>query len=143
MLFRSCHAPADALPGCGGPPWAAAHLRGLTAHPGGRALASGPRHRLTCSPLLVASRGARGAAPGEQVDWQTYLSPPTGEADIFFPTDFELLQCLVEGSGGRGVSAETSHAFLTRHARCERTATLTGFNPMLETYVNTRFLSSQ
>jgi hypothetical protein len=144
----TCHAPADAPPGCGGPPWAALHLRGLTERPGGRLLASGPAHRLTSAPLLVASKGGR-CGSGER-DHATYLSPPLGEADIFFPTDFGLLAHMVAGLGGGGssggggsaVAVEPSRDFLTRHAQWERTRTLTGFNPMLDTYANTRFLSS-
>lgn len=135
----ACHAPADALPGCGGPPWAATHLRGLAGHPLGRLLASGLRGRLLSAPLLVASK-----APGAgEKDHASYLAPPLGEADIFFPTDFGLLAHMVGGLGGRSVRVEASSDFLRRHARWERTATLTGFNPMLDTYTNTMFLHAE
>ena len=127
-----CHAPADALPGCGGPPWAALHLRGLTERPGGALLASGPRHAPASAPLLVASKGSGSG----QRDHASYLCPPLGEADIFFPTDFGLLARMA----GAGAGVQTSREFLLQHAQCERTRTQTGFNPMLETYSNTRFL---
>ena len=129
-----CHAPADALPGSGGPPWAARHLRGLTERPGGVLLASGPRRAPASAPLLVASKGSGG---GER-DHASYLCPPLGEADIFFPTDFGLLARMA----GCGARAQASADFLRQHAQCERTRTQTGFNPMLETYLNTSFLRS-
>jgi hypothetical protein len=104
-------------------------------------LASGPQHRLTCAPLLVASKWQHLG----QRDHATYLSPSLGEADIFFPTDFGLLAHIVAGmagGGAGGVAVTTSRDFLLQWARWERTQTLTGFNPMLDTYANTRFLTT-
>ena len=158
-----CHAPADALPGCGGPPWvpwgagkkeavavavspaSPLGLRGLVGRPGGGLLASGLGQRLICAPLLVASKGVHAGQQEEGVgewDHATYLHPGQGEADIYFPTDFALLAHLVSGQSGGAAAVHTSKDFLTRHGRWERTSTLTGFNPMLERYKNTRFLTT-
>ena len=62
-----------------------------------------------------------------------------------FPTDFDALAVMVgKVAGGEGkVSVLHSSDFLRRYGRLERTTTLTGFNPMLETYKNTKFLTFQ
>ena len=61
-----------------------------------------------------------------------------------FPTDFDALAVMVgKVAGGGEVSVHHSSDFLRRYGRLERTTTLTGFNPMLETYKNTKFLTYQ
>ena len=138
-----CYAPPDALPGCGGPPWGSPALRGLMRRPFGRVLSYGLLNPLH-SPLLVASK-----CPETRMtrDHGTYLSPPLGSADIFFPTDFPLLAYMASrvGGGGGAVARQPpiiieSSEFLKAHGRVERTCTLSGFNPMLDTFKNTKFM---
>lgn len=125
---------------------------------------------------LVASKDA---GSRRTVDHATYLSPPLGTADVFFPTDFTLLAKLVQarsvergvGVGGQrvrdaaaaaaaaavsssghassasrppfsGVKLQSQAAFLSRYAECARTRTITGYNPMLEDYLNTAVLTT-
>jgi hypothetical protein len=122
-----------------------------------------PRHRPT-SPL-VASKGEGGAGGGEggggdadsraTVDHATYMSARPGTADIFFPTDFSLLAHMVRAERERAASPSSSSSsppprpppkvfasadFLRAYGQVERTRTLTGYNPMLEDYHNTRIL---
>jgi hypothetical protein len=71
------------------------------------------------------------------------MSAAEGSADIFFPTDFKLLERLVRGASGRpqmNVTVKKSADFLEQHAAVERTRTMIGYNPMLQDYPNTRFL---
>eukprot|EP00937_MAST-01D_sp_MAST-1D-sp2_P004553 g4553.t1 len=98
--------------------------------------------------------GAGGA--GAVVDHESYLDVSTGQADIFFATDFEALRrahvkavaaagqgLAREGEGGGEVPAGRvlpSSAFLGEFGEVARTATLSGFNPMLEDFTNTAFL---
>jgi hypothetical protein len=145
-----------------------------------------------CSPLVAS----KNASTRKTVDHPTYMSPRAGTADIFFPTDFELLARMVaavrseadalrsiEGrttfatpvtssdenistsggadhvrtpsagagvsvpqrqaagsSSGRAVQVLASSEFLRTWGEVARTATLTGYNPMLEDYPNTRFI---
>jgi hypothetical protein len=98
---------------------------------------------------LVASKSR-----GKTTDHATYLSPhPLGSADIFFPTDFRGLGRLIEaaaqgeGRGGKPGSAtpavlvQSSSAFLSVHGEVARTRTVLGYNPLLEDYNNTAFLT--
>lgn len=96
------------------------------------------------------------------------LYVPWGSADIFFPTDFELLAALyrsaaaggaalrrASGLGGQPTSAgggpggtEAFHLpageFLSNFAPSKRTRVLSGWNPMLNDWPNTRiFLGSR
>ena len=146
---------------------------------------------------LVASKGG----PARRTrDHANYLAPHRGRADIFFPTDFQLLRDMVlaaraeaaaaraaqraagadvggggqgaavaggggegaatAGGGGHGASAGTrvggactpeddpsvrvrpSAEFLMEHAEVARTATISGWNPMLQDYLNTAVLTA-
>lgn len=111
-----------------------------------------------CSPLVAS----KGGPLRRTVDHPTYLSPRRGIADIFFPTDFTALAAMVRhvrragGSGNvaggtgagsgvapdDGVRVQPSGAFLAAHADVSRTRTLSGFNPLLEDYRNTRVLTA-
>jgi hypothetical protein len=143
-----------------------------------------------CSPLVAS----KNATTRKTVDHPTYMSPRAGTADIFFPTDFELLARMIaavrteadasrsvdstsvatvtsavenagrscapapptisrasvpqrhasagsnSSSSGNAVQVLASSEFLRTWGEVARTATLTGYNPMLEDYSNTRFI---
>jgi hypothetical protein len=88
-----------------------------------------------------------GAKP---VDHGTLLVP-LGSADIFFPTDFDLLCRLYRESAATAAAARgarppavtarhtPSREFFIRLADLRATATLSGYNPLLEDFANTRF----
>lgn len=97
----------------------------------------------------------------QMVDHATYMSAAKGTADIFFPTDFGFLQHMVRevraqqavavaaapaGKAGAGaapvVTAEQSGRFLARYADVSRTRTMSGYNPLLEDFVNTQILTA-
>jgi hypothetical protein len=94
---------------------------------------------------LTASKDA---ATRRTRDHATYMSAEEGTADIFFPTDFAALAAMAAGGGGGGgagaggrpVTVQPSAHFLAAYAEVDRTRTLTGFNPLLEDYTNTRVL---
>ncbi len=89
---------------------------------------------------------------GKTVDHATYLSPSEGTADIFFPTNFSVLARMVDDERRRDSARGTdvgaparvlaSSEFLLTYgaAQVQRTRTMTGYNPMLEDFTNTRFL---
>lgn len=87
---------------------------------------------------------------GETKDHSSYLEA-MGNADIFFPTDFQLLERLdhyaATGSAEMDTSDRistvvTSAEFMEQCAQVDKTKTLDGFNPLLEDYSNTKFYIS-
>jgi len=82
---------------------------------------------------------------GTTIDHSTYLVD-TGTADIFFPSDFALLQRLYQGAAPqqRGARHMKSKEFFKQHAPDGGGATKTasGYNPLVEDYSNTSFLLS-
>lgn len=81
---------------------------------------------------------------GETVACSTYLLQ-RGLFDIFFPINFAtskaLLDRLGEAVGRRSPAVVQKHAdFCRAHMECDRTATRSGYNPMLEDFENVSFL---
>ena len=89
---------------------------------------------------LVARRDAHAR---DTADYASYLAPdPAGAADIFFATDFAALAQAVAERSRRNVSVQSTGSFLRRHVGLENLRTMSGFNPVLHTYSNTRVLTS-
>ena len=82
------------------------------------------------------------SSSGGKVDHGHYTQN-VGGADIFFATDFRWLASAYTSVMEDGADAEvlSSRAFLEMHVNPERTETRTGYNPMLEDYANTAFLT--
>ncbi|KDD76562.1 putative S-adenosyl-L-methionine-dependent methyltransferase [Helicosporidium sp. ATCC 50920] len=81
---------------------------------------------------------------GKTLDHATYLLPP-GTADIFFPTNFELLgklyrQAAARGQGGGEARALKSAEFMKEWAEEGATAVADGYQPLTEDYTNTSVL---
>ena len=90
---------------------------------------------------LVASQPGGGATR----DWPSYLDCPAGECDILFPTDFELLGVLAERAGCRRGAARSTAEFLRgalAAAEIAATRSVSGFNPLLDEFANTRVFVS-
>ncbi|GBF96788.1 hypothetical protein Rsub_09644 [Raphidocelis subcapitata] len=129
--------------------------------------AARPRHTLIAADFDalpdVALPGANAplvsgrAAPGVARDYKTVLVP-WGAADIFFPTDFEALGRLYAaaaasggdgggggGSKGRADGGRVSYRhmptaeFVQALGLSRHTQTLSGWNPLLQDWPNTRF----
>eukprot|EP00742_Colponemidia_sp_Colp-10_P001435 GILJ01001544.1.p1 GENE.GILJ01001544.1~~GILJ01001544.1.p1 ORF type:complete len:412 (+),score=59.00 GILJ01001544.1:95-1330(+) len=83
----------------------------------------------------------KGAKPEETFDYDTYLVP-RGSADIFFPTDFELLKLMYQNVTGRPALVVKSKDFMQNFALVHRTSTMNGYNPLLEEFPNTSILIS-
>jgi len=97
------------------------------------------------APLVSSTRGGRA---------HDFPSPyvKCGEADIFFPTDFDALAGMydaagqhVEISGSKGQFERRttgkhykSGEFLRQWADTDKTVTLSGYNPLTEDFTNTR-----
>lgn len=75
---------------------------------------------------------------GGNVDHGTYLVP-IGEADIFFPVNFDLLVELYRTAGGGPAEHVSSRAFLEKWIGDAETRCHDGYNPVLDDYTNTRF----
>ena len=91
------------------------------------------------APLVASTRG------GTTHDYGTYLMNP-GDADIFFPSDFELLSRLYATRVGREAQHMKAQSFFEQWAeggdagvvrRCRD-----GYDPLLQDYSNTAFLLS-
>eukprot|EP00897_Mesotaenium_endlicherianum_P005548 jgi/Mesen1/5020/ME000025S04412 len=111
--------------------------------------------------VSIAGRGAPLVATkkkGVTIDYPSYLST-RGKADIFFPTDFTMLQRIDHVCWARAVGwapdANGAHAsvprlsavidssnFMTRYASWDKTRTQSAYNPLLEDYTNTKFYLS-
>lgn len=86
------------------------------------------------APLVASQR------PGVTLDHT--LLVPRGEADIFFPTDFELAQAMLRQVGGRASRVLPSGAWLAEALGPElrRARAASGFNPLVSEFPNTRVL---
>lgn len=75
----------------------------------------------------------------EKKDFDNYLVQK-GEADIFFPTNFELLQKMyLEVCKKKSLSMK-SHVFMNEFAKEKWAETRSGYNPLKEDFLNTSFL---
>ncbi|KAJ2364387.1 hypothetical protein H4S01_003807 [Coemansia sp. RSA 2610] len=117
-----------------------------------------PRHRIVLSdfytlpdtvPNAVDAPVVQTRFDGSMVPCDTYLVQP-GWFDIFFPTNFELLQQLyiatcrkptVSAALGQ-VQVCTQREFALQNADLPQTATRSGENPMVDFYENNKFLLS-
>lgn len=96
---------------------------------------------------LVSGRGEGGSVR----DYSSTLVP-WGTADIFFPTDFDGLCQLYAAAAAAEQSAQrqrlsSSHSstaeFMSAFGESKRTRTLSGFNPLLQDWQNTRIFVGQ
>jgi|NOAtaT_7_FD_contig_31_9166760_length_2563_multi_6_in_0_out_0_2 hypothetical protein len=79
------------------------------------------------------------------MDYPNYLVP-VGAADIFFPTNFKVLELLHRHySQDRDYSAQTfsTAEFMRAFADFERCRTKSGYNPLLEDYSNMKIFTAQ
>ena len=84
----------------------------------------------------------KGKESHEKKDYSTYLVN-TGEADIFFPTDFKLLQQIHRHTTGRPAMAMKAHKFMSKYAKKDWTQTKTGYRPLFDDFRNTSFLTTE
>ncbi|CAL8470142.1 g9684 [Coccomyxa elongata] len=95
------------------------------------------------APLVATTAG------GKTIDHSTYLVD-AGSADIFFPTDFYMLERMYgvlskrdSASEGITTSVLKNEAFMKRYASIAETTTVQGYNPLLQDYSNTSFFIGQ
>lgn len=74
----------------------------------------------------------------EKKDFDSYLVEP-GEADIFFPTDFELLKKIYKGVCKKKAVTLKTHEFVSEFAKEKWGETRSGYNPLKEDFLNTAF----
>jgi len=75
----------------------------------------------------------------------TYLVPK-GSCDIFFPTDFDYLKkmyMIVTGKKKQQIQIMDNNRFITKFQDSSQTLTKSGYNPMLQEYVNMKYLLSE
>ncbi|XVE84759.1 hypothetical protein DITRI_Ditri17bG0038500 [Diplodiscus trichospermus] len=93
---------------------------------------------------------------GHSSDYSNYLDAK-GDADIFFPTDFWLLECIdhycsgwlkmqkdkssTQGKKRRTITLDTS-SFMEEFGLPSKTRTKDGYNPLLDDFKNTKFYLS-
>ncbi|XP_022761911.1 protein arginine methyltransferase NDUFAF7 homolog, mitochondrial [Durio zibethinus] len=93
---------------------------------------------------------------GHSSDYSNYLDAK-GDADIFFPTDFWLLECIdhycsgwlklqkdkssTQGRKRRTITLDTS-SFMEEFGLPSKTRTKDGYNPLLDDFKNTKFYLS-
>ena len=104
--------------------------------------------RAVNAPLVTS----RDPVTGAHHDHPSYLAHDLGTADIFFPVDFLLLKDLYRyfvarqdrlGRDRQQARVLKSSAFLARHASVAETATRSGYNPLIEDFLNTSFFLSE
>ncbi|XP_041024725.1 protein arginine methyltransferase NDUFAF7 homolog, mitochondrial isoform X1 [Juglans microcarpa x Juglans regia] len=102
------------------------------------------------APLVSTKNG------GSSLDYGSYLDAK-GDADIFFPTDFWLLECIDhycsgwlkslkdrssnQGKKRRTLTLDTS-SFMEEFGLPSKTRTKDGYNPLLDDFKNTKFYIS-
>jgi SAM-dependent MidA family methyltransferase len=88
-----------------------------------------------CAPVVQFKQHNR------TVQMPTYLVEE-GRCDIFFPTNFTLLQQMYAELCGMQTRVMSQSDFLQLHAPVERAATRSGWNPLLEDYSNMSVLTA-
>ena len=68
------------------------------------------------------------------------LVNPPGEANVYFPVDFELIQLIYKMRYNKSSSIRDFSSFMTDNSLKEWGLTRFGFNPLIETHKNTKFL---
>lgn len=79
---------------------------------------------------------------GTTKDFGSYLVP-RGTADVFFPSDFSMLARLYKSAaqgGAQTTVVQKSSRFLEAYADLAATRTISGYNPLLEDFLNTSVL---
>lgn len=74
------------------------------------------------------------------------LLVPVGSSDIFFPTKFSALKemYLREAERGGSCRVESPWSFFLNHGDLQATTTMSGYNPMIEDFLNTKvFIGSR
>lgn len=74
-------------------------------------------------------------------DYGSYLLPP-GLLEIFFPTDFSLLKLAYESITKKECQVMKTTDFMCNYAPLTLSKTITGYNPLIEDFLNTSFLIS-
>lgn len=77
----------------------------------------------------------------EKHDYQTYLVG-RGEADIFFPTDFQLISTMYKHVCNRKSTILKTHEFVDEFAKEKWCETKSGYNPLKEDFLNTSIITS-
>ena len=75
----------------------------------------------------------------EHLDYDSIETAEFGKCDIFFETDFELAGRILENFGGRYRVSKPAE-FFGEFGRAKWAETQSGYNPMKEDFLNTRFL---
>lgn len=95
-----------------------------------------------CTPPLAWSLAALAQVNGQTLDHNSYLVPK-GTADIFFPTNFQLLQQLHQLANRQQGEAQgqvmKTRTFMEQYADVQATCTTSGYNPLLHDFTNTSF----
>ena len=107
-----------------------------------------PQHQLVMSDFYALPDAVDGVdGPVVQTRYQesmvacsTYLVQP-GWFDIFFPTNFELLNQLYQHICGKSGRIHTHKEFIQAYGQADWTRTKSGENLMLEYYQNVKFLT--
>ena len=79
----------------------------------------------------------------ESKDYKFVFEPAFGTADIFFPTDFELIRSVLESVQHKKYNIESPEQFFEKHADTTWARTRSDYNPMFSDFANTRFLYSK
>lgn len=108
-----------------------------------------PAHRLVLSDFTTLPTAVPGLnAPVVQTRYQrrnvTVTTPfvHQGYFDIFFPTDFNLMEDMYRAITGKLTRVSTHHDFLLNWAYVEDTQTKNGENPMLSWYKNAAVMTT-
>ena len=75
----------------------------------------------------------------EKHDFKSYLVP-RGEADIFFPTNFQLLKHMYKKVTNQRSKVLKTHEFMDEFAKVKWAQTRSGYNPLKEDFLNTSIL---
>jgi len=90
----------------------------------------------TLGPVVQSRDGT-----GGYKDHSTYLVEP-GSCDIFFPTDFKLMQHMLARVCNQDAKVMKSKEFFEAYAKVSATRTASGYNPLLNDFKNTSILLS-
>jgi hypothetical protein len=66
-----------------------------------------------------------------------------GKCDIFFPTNFSVLQKMYKDICGQDAIVHSHREFMSANAEVEKVSTKNGYNPLLADYANMSVLTTK
>jgi len=89
-----------------------------------------------CAPVVQLKKG------GKTQMFSSYLAAASKVCDVMFPLDFPAICEAYSNVTGKEGQVVTTEDFMLKYGELDNTMTLSGYNPLIDDYENTKFLLS-